>query len=88
MRRTRYHLLGEVTEKLLVAEDLHTHTQVALKLAKSKERMEHEKNVLQQVGPDTAPAFHECFTDGDSHVLVIEAADSMADLPSFCARRS
>ena len=30
--RARYHLIGEVTSVLLLAEDLHTHAQVAIKL--------------------------------------------------------
>ena len=88
MLRARYALIGEVTAKVLLAEDLHNHTQVVLKLAASREKMEHERAVLQMVGPDTAPECYECFSQDETHVLVLEAADSMADLPSFCARRS
>ena len=84
----RYHVYQSIGAKVQLAEDVRTHTAVALKTCGSAEEAQHESDMLRMIGPDYVPELYDYFVDGASgnSVLAMEIADSHAELSRFCTR--
>ena len=86
----RYHVYQRIGTKVQLAEDVRVHSAVCLKFAPTAEEAEHEANMLRVMGPEFAPELYETFVEQASGqtVLVMQVADSHAELDAFCARKA